>query len=101
VKDSLQHTWTSYSNTLRNVIFKAHTRQWIEAIRIPILLVHGTNDRIAPIENVREGIASLAQVKLNEFEAEHDIIFTNSKEVSEAIGTFLDRHQSSQIRMIC
>ncbi len=89
VKDSLRHTWTSYSNTLRNIIFKAFTRQWMESIKIPPLLIHGTKDRIAPIENVRKEIILLSQARLIELEAGHDIIFTKSHEVAKEIATFL------------
>lgn len=89
VKDSLRHTWTSYSNTLRNVIFKAHTRQWIESLKSPTLLIHGMKDQIAPLENVRKGIVVLSQARLIELEAGHDLIFTKSYEVTEEIAKFL------------
>jgi pimeloyl-ACP methyl ester carboxylesterase len=89
VKDSLRHTWIFYSNTLRNVIFKARTRQWIESLKSPTLLIHGRKDRIAPIENVRKGIGFMSHARQIELEAGHDIIFMKSQEVAEEIAKFL------------
>lgn len=39
-KDVLRHTWSSYSRTLQNVIFKAETTAWAHRIEQEVLLTH-------------------------------------------------------------
>lgn len=89
VKDSLCHTWNFYSNTLQNVIFKARTREWLVSLKILALMIHGTRDQIAPIENVKMGISFMSQARLIEHEAGYDIIFAKSHEVTGEIAKFL------------
>jgi pimeloyl-ACP methyl ester carboxylesterase len=88
-RDALRHTWTSYSRTLRNVIFRARPQEWLRTIPQPILIVQGTDDQIAPITSVRRGIASLANVRLIALAAGHRLIFTHSGVIAREIMHFL------------
>jgi pimeloyl-ACP methyl ester carboxylesterase len=87
-KEGLRHTWTSYSRTLRNVIFRSETRRWMQSIRQPVLMLHGEHDRTAPIENVRKGIAALPQIRLIEYDADHSLIFAHSAALASEIREF-------------
>ena len=91
-KAGLRHTWTSYSSTLRNVIFRAETQRWMQSIRQPVLMLHGKHDRTAPIENVRQGIAGMPQIRLVEYAAGHDLIFTHSATLTREIREFFRSH---------
>lgn len=91
-KEGLRHTWTSYSRTLQNVIFRAETQQWVQSVRQPVLMLHGKNDRTSPIENVRQGIVGLPQIRLVEYDADHSLIFTHSAALAREIREFFHSH---------
>jgi len=95
-KDGLRHTWTSYSRTLQNVIFRAQTGEWLQALRHPILMIHGIEDRTAPIENVRRGLAHLPHARLIELQTGHNFIFTHGAAVAEEKERFFYRSSASR-----
>lgn len=88
-RTALRHTWASYSGTLRNVIFTARPQQWLCAIPQPILIIQGADDQIAPIDNVRRGIAGLPNVRLIVLAAGHRLIFTDSARIVQETLRFL------------
>ncbi len=94
-KDSIRHTWQSYSRTLQHIIFQASTRQWIEAARQPVLLLHGTEDKTAPLANVRNAAQHFANGRLLEIEkAGHDFIFTHSRLLVSELRKFFPAFRS-------
>lgn len=92
-QDALRHTWISYSRSLRNIIFRAETTKWLRAITHPLLFIHGRQDRIAPLQNVRDGLPQLHQARLIELEADHGLIFTQSREITAMVKDFLTATQ--------
>ena len=53
-RDALRHNFTSYSRSLRNVIIKHCLGPALTAlVNRPALLIHGEDDRVVPVENVR------------------------------------------------
>ncbi len=92
-KDALRHTWQSYSKTLQNVIFKAHTRQWLIVVgaSLPILIIQGTKDNIAPMEKVQTMIKGIPKVTLTSIAADHYLVFENSRFIVKEIETFLQK----------
>jgi pimeloyl-ACP methyl ester carboxylesterase len=46
------------------VIFQAETSKWISEITHPTLLMHGKQDRTAPLENVKNHLNSTCPAKL-------------------------------------
>ncbi|HZS03776.1 MAG TPA: alpha/beta hydrolase [Blastocatellia bacterium] len=88
-QDAIRHTWLSYSRTLRNVIFRAGTIKWLRKITHPVLLIHGRQDRTAPLGNVKEILPSLRRAELIELDAGHGLIFTDSREIAAAVSDFL------------
>jgi pimeloyl-ACP methyl ester carboxylesterase len=95
-RDALRHTWTSYSRTLRNVIIRARPQEWLRTIPQPILIVQGTDDHIAPIDNVRRGIAGHANVRLIALAAGHQLIFTHSGIIARELMHFLQQPAVAQ-----
>lgn len=61
-RDFVLHDWVSYSGTLLNLLvdhrIEAAAKRLAEA-RMPVRLLHGTHDRTAPIEPVRDLAAQL------------------------------------------
>ena len=104
-KDALRHHWNSYSRTLRNVIFRADSRSWVQQIRASILLVHGTRDVTAPYANVQR-YRTLPNVRLITLDADHGLIFTHSVLIAHELGTFFGegdrpgpRNESASVRI--
>jgi 3-oxoadipate enol-lactonase len=85
----LQHTWPSYSRTLRNVILKSRAREWLQEVKQPLLIIQGDRDRIAPLEPLKQAVAGLPNVGLCVLEAGHRVIFTHSAVISAEIARFL------------
>ena len=96
-RDALQHTWPSYSQTLRHVIFKSGAREWLQQVQHPVLIIQGTHDRIAPAEPVREVIATLPNVQLRVLEAGHRLIFTHSAQIAAELTHFLEGNSTGCI----
>jgi len=88
-RDSLRHTWISYSRTLRHVIFEARTDEWVRSVHGPLEFVHGTRDDMAPIENVRRSVVAMPNVRLVELDAGHNVIFTHGAALAAEIRSFL------------
>ena len=86
-RDALSHNWMSYSQTLRNVIFKADAVDWVERWQGPLLLVQGKQDTTAPLANVA-GLALRPTVRLVVLDAAHGLIFTHSREIARLLGEF-------------
>lgn len=56
-RDYVLHNWTSYSGTLRNVLVEhraAPTAATLATTGVPVRLLHGDQDRIAPLVAVQE-----------------------------------------------
>ena len=54
LEDATRHSWTSYSETVRKVIFAAEAVQWLTSARCEIVLVAGTEDRLLDLDLFRE-----------------------------------------------
>ncbi|WP_032401300.1 alpha/beta hydrolase [Rhodococcoides fascians] len=61
---------------------------------IPLLAVHGVDDRLAPVDAVREWIGRLPQASLREFEdGGHDLLHEKIHQaVTTVVAEFLDDH---------
>jgi pimeloyl-ACP methyl ester carboxylesterase len=91
-RDSLRHTWSSYSRTLRNVIFKSRPAGWLEQVDCPILVVQGKRDRTAPLQNVLEVTAGRPNILVKVVDGDHNLVFTKSREITAEILTFLQKN---------
>lgn len=63
---------------------------------IPLLAVHGVDDRLAPIDAVREWIVGVPDASLREFEdGGHDLLHEKiHHQVTSVVAEFLDDHMS-------
>lgn len=70
---------------------RARFARGLERVGVPILALHGTDDRIIPVEGVREWIGSVAGVELIEYrDAGHDLLHEKvHHEVAEDVAHFL------------
>jgi pimeloyl-ACP methyl ester carboxylesterase len=94
-RDGMLHNWSSYSQTLKHLIFEADGADWlrdVSATNHDLLLLHGTADKLAPIENIRTLTKGTANLDLVEFDqADHSVIFTWNKNITQHIISFLQK----------
>jgi pimeloyl-ACP methyl ester carboxylesterase len=72
-----------------HVIFEARTGEWVRTVHGPLEFLHGARDEMAPIESVRRSVVTLPNVRLVEFDAGHDVIFTHEAALAAEIRSFL------------
>jgi pimeloyl-ACP methyl ester carboxylesterase len=92
--DALRHTWASYSKTLNQIIFQAHTEAWLWSTTKPMLIVQGTKDTVALLDNVQRTIDYLPSVRLLPLGAGNRLIFIDSRSVAQALVDFLQEPRS-------
>jgi len=84
--DAVQHSWSSYSQTLERVILSADTDTWIDRIRCPVHLVAGVDDPVVDHAHLREVSASHANVSYDERPGRHDLPLTEASRCAGLIG---------------
>lgn len=88
-RSALQHTWTSYSRTLQQVIFRSRAGEWLREVMHEVLLIHGKDDEIAPFEQAIQVRDHRPRTQLIALEAGHRLVFTHSAAIAVAIAEFL------------
>ena len=87
IKDSLYHTHQSYFSTLKNVVINQNLEKLlIREVTHKFVLVHGENDKLAPVSNIKELVK---RFKLNSIilkNTGHDIPYTHSRELVKIIN---------------
>lgn len=91
-KDSKKHTWQSYYNSLNQVILKTNLFTLTKSISDQkILFIQGTDDKVAPYENVENFARSFTHAKLMGVQGgDHQLFLKEPFEVWKAIGDFFD-----------
>jgi pimeloyl-ACP methyl ester carboxylesterase len=103
-----QETWSLFSTLLlstfdrmdrrlvgsKNDIEISRTATYpLEKLTVPVLIVHGTADRLAPFENARLYEQSVPNASLLVIEGgEHVAIFTHRKQIRETVSEFMTLH---------
>ncbi len=93
VADGVRHSWPSYSRTLQRVVVDHRSRPDLAAARIRVRLVHGTDDREAPIAYAREAAAAAsrsgAPVTFQEVHSDHHAAVRTPKTVAAVLDSIL------------
>lgn len=87
--DGVQHTWSSYSETLRRVILDAEAPVWLDSIRCPVLFVTGDSDPVVDRGYLRGLPSAYDNVELRERPGGHDLPLTHPADCSAMIETAL------------
>lgn len=91
--DGARHTWASYSRTLENVVIRHRALPDLVSARRPTLLLHGTGDRTAPIEDARRlheaARAQHVPVRFVEVVGDHHLPIRQVDVVAEAVAQAL------------
>lgn len=93
VEDYLQHTWRSATSTVREVIYRYDVCADAERIapRMRVLLLHGGNDRTAPLAAVRQLAARHPRWRLAELpEGDHNLLLRDPAWCVSQIARFAE-----------
>jgi pimeloyl-ACP methyl ester carboxylesterase len=63
--DGARHTWSSYSRTLRHVVIGHRVSGDLHHVAAPITVLHGREDRTAPLHHVHELVDELRSAGRN------------------------------------
>lgn len=66
-------------------------REWLQQIESPMLVLHGADDFLVPIEAAREHHRLVAQSELEVYDDNHFLLWTRPDEIAQRIGEFVDR----------
>ena len=94
VRDSVRHTWPSYSGTLRGVLLRGEGLRWLEETRCPVHLVVGERDRIADRGVLEELARRRASVDLSVVPGGHDLPLTDPDRCVEHVRALVGRTTS-------
>ncbi len=66
----------------------------IRSLRVPTLIIHGTDDRVIPAVNARLLAETILETRLELIEgSSHCVFIEDADRVNEALGSFLDEHE--------
>ena len=71
--DAVQHTWASYSQTLRLVILAAEATTWLDDITCPVRLVAGDEDAVTDLAYLQHLADAHDNVELHVWPGSHDL----------------------------
>jgi pimeloyl-ACP methyl ester carboxylesterase len=71
-RDGVEHTWPSYSETLERVVLSAEARPLLETLDLPVHLVTGAADRVAP-PALLDGLAAQPNVTTGIWDGGHEL----------------------------
>jgi pimeloyl-ACP methyl ester carboxylesterase len=91
VEDSIQHSWASYSETLRRLILAAEGANWLASAGSPVLLVVGTADKYLDLEFLRSLADQHPHVHLDVWAGQgHDLPLSQPERCLSAIESWGD-----------
>lgn len=89
--DSVQHSWVSYSRTVRNLVLDAQPPRDLAGLKIPIVLVAGEDDPVVDLAFVRELAARYPNIQLEIWPGSHDLPLSASDRCVAAIREWVRR----------
>lgn len=66
-------------------------RAWLQELKQPMLLMHGKEDFLVPIEAAREHHRLVPQSELEEYDDSHFLLWTRPQQIAKRVGEFVDR----------
>jgi len=95
--DAVQHSWTSYSETLRLVILAAEATTWLEQVRCPVHLVAGDRDLVVDHAHLRRIADAGDNVELRRVPGRHDYPLSRPAECAALIAAARDRPPPAEL----
>ena len=82
--DAVEHTWSSYSETLERCLLTGEPASWIADIGVPVRLVVGTDDPVVDLEFIDE-LARHNHMRVDRWPGDHRLPLANPTGCIEAI----------------
>lgn len=88
--DGARHTWPAYSRTLRHVILDHDTASDLAAVPIPVKIIQGARDQVAPPEMLREVVEALLgaadpRITVQVVEGDHHVALRTPAAIADAL----------------
>ncbi len=95
-RDGVQHTWVSYSETLRRLLLAAEASAWLDEIDVPVLFVAGTGDPVCDLAWLDHLAARHPGVTVERWQGDHDLPLSYDSEVIRRIAELADVSSSAE-----
>lgn len=89
--DAVEHSWTSYSQTMTRVILADGARRWVERVDVPIELVAGDRDPVVD-RGFLTSWGATAGIDVRVWPGRHDLPLVDARRCAAAIADFLVVH---------
>jgi len=84
-RDGVRHTWPSYSESLRDIILAAEARALVPTLTMPVHLIAGRRDAIAPPELLR-GLDATPNIETTIWDVDHDMELVIPHAIADALS---------------
>jgi pimeloyl-ACP methyl ester carboxylesterase len=78
-RDGVEHTWSSYSGSFRNLVLGAQGSQDLERAAIPVRLIAGDRDEVVDRAFLQEQATRYAHVQFEVAAGAHDLPLTDPR----------------------
>ena len=72
-RDGVQHSWASYSGTLKHVVLQGHASVWIPQLEVPVRMIAGELDPVTDLALLSRLAESNPAVSLEIWPGDHDL----------------------------
>jgi pimeloyl-ACP methyl ester carboxylesterase len=84
-RDAVDHTWPSYSRSLRNLVLRAHGGGDVSRVHVPVRLIAGTEDAVLDLGFLDELARSHGHVRLERWPGRHDLPLSDPQRCVEVL----------------
>jgi len=71
-------------------------RDWLLELQAPMLILHGDDDFLVPVEAAREHYRLVPQSEMVVYDDNHFLLWTRPDEIAKKVGDFIDRVEAGQ-----
>lgn len=91
VRDGVQHSWNSYSETLKGLVLTSNAGEWLVDIEVPVVLIAGDRDAACDLEWLRTLSARHPNVRLEIWNGDHHLPLTEPDAIIHRIDAMYGR----------
>ncbi len=91
VRDGVQHSWNSYSETLTGLVLTSNAGEWLDDIDVPVVLIAGDRDAACDLGWLRTLSARHLNVRLEIWRGDHHLPLTEPAAIVQLIDAVYER----------
>lgn len=88
--DATKHTWFSYSRSMENIIEKQDVLSDLQKVKVPVLVLFGTEDAVAKSANLKEIKACRRDIEVRLLNATHQLPLDQPKQTAQFIDNMVE-----------